>query len=142
MRRNLTDFTPSWEFAGRRGGNDTHPGADVDPLFAFDYLHVLYFKTDRSYCGRNFVPVLWDKQQRTRLLLMKASRYCDGSRQHSAVNGWACFQLLRSKKSRKSRHGLPGNSTAEFIVPNLQGIKKRSTRTFPRSLRRSTLSKD
>ena len=42
--------------------NDEYPGATVDSLFGFKFLHEIYFKSDGDYKGKYSVPVLWDKK--------------------------------------------------------------------------------
>lgn len=42
-----------------------YPGATGDTLYASEYMHQLYTRTEPEYSGIVTVPVLWDKQRQT-----------------------------------------------------------------------------
>ncbi|KAA8569107.1 hypothetical protein EYC84_000777 [Monilinia fructicola] len=50
---------PGWKFATE---TDPYPGATEDHLFHSEYLHDIYFRSQKEYKGRYSVPVLWDKK--------------------------------------------------------------------------------
>ncbi|MCL1067910.1 glutathione S-transferase family protein [Shewanella olleyana] len=56
-----------WEFKGpnQSGSAVAIDGAQVDPLFAKDFMYQIYQQAKPDYNGRVTVPVLWDKQQNT-----------------------------------------------------------------------------
>ncbi|KAK4996932.1 hypothetical protein LTR66_003561 [Elasticomyces elasticus] len=53
---------PGWQFPQ---SDEEYPDATVDKLFGSKYLHEVYFKADKEYKGRYFVPALWDKKTKT-----------------------------------------------------------------------------
>ncbi|WP_153916270.1 glutathione S-transferase family protein [Shewanella sp. TC10] len=56
-----------WEFKGPNQSKSALAidGAQVDPLFAKDFMYQIYQQAKPDYNGRVTVPVLWDKQQNT-----------------------------------------------------------------------------